>query len=1686
MPDAQIPEVTNGSFNYHCTADGCNYSKRDLYGIVLHMRTHFVYETAKSDMDRATFAFQNGRYQCFDCDRNTNSMLSFKEHVRHHILKYPYMCGHCMASVGSICELRKHSSSDHPKTPLQLRFAEMNGQLNTIMSSLGPVRQTFTFGAECEAVDHSSSHSLSTDCDIVCSESFAQMNEGPIYNVSPTKIVAPVQRREDDLPQQQSKSFAVEPNLHNKLLSRNVMKNAHGKHRKCVRKSLLTSEQKSNEKVTDRVGIGKFTFTDNKFQCLTCKFGTLSEYAFQKHVGVHFHSGDSRICRNSCADGHCPFVFGILMAISSIRHLPASKASNISSLRRKSLGNTNNEVDAHKNAPIALEIPDLTSSPLQDLSNSISASKSTERQFPEQQSPDNGAKDSDSILKVVPSEQLSSALRFSQKNLASLRSKAGELLDLSNIANDRAVLESEEQAPKHVDNSGVGEETNQNSESSVKASTSEFFIIDSDDSADSGPNDKQGQKRKSDSSLLGYFEFVHDSTPLSTLCKRCSYTCNCKVQLKYHQDTCHNALQDRKHEFHCPECFFSGNSKQILIWHMAHHIGSHSLTFCICGFCSYQTSSVPHIKKHLRHQHPNRSVDFKTEDSKVDYMDGIFKCPVCNAGFPWGNLFFRHVASQHGSQELADYLHAIYGEKVCPELIRIPKVLLPNVPGRKVSPSAHSTKNEANEVFYCFKCDIGFKTSDDLIKHCSGHTKDHGEKMGDADKATDCVVLCDETVIDPKQVKKPSSNIVQSTIKQLERNKLLQPKKRKWKERSKPLQSKKRKWNVKFGNSREDKNASGLVNKRLEHVAGSKCQTGILYKSRNNWIKKYKAPMAGKKSCVSDLPSSVPTLPRNLEMSSSSDFEKSLPNMYVFSEAIKCPKCYYSDRVRLNLVRHYNGHFKDSSKSGDPKDVANVNSVSESELSFSLWQPKCSTSDREINNDGQTAVDRQDSCDSDVEVSYNKTQTNDKTSTMSTKIIKITVSSGAKSGDKSNSTNAIPYFGQFLENHAKKTTKMIACYSCSETFSNDGDRDRHATSVHSSTYYVCRCCGIMVHGLSFVYKHYKEMHPGSQVLVDPWTPSWRGTQKSKIEEEASDAKIQNDNSQLSNEGRKMAGELGMNSSDQLSSATDCSISSQKKPIKDKVINAPEEQKCHSDSSQDVCITISDEVTSSDVISTSDSTAAVSTQQLGTEVSYGSSAYPINPNPVSTSPEFNINMLYSVLANVVSSRLAYNQTVPAVQMPAPSSPLVSPADVMAAAQSLLNTPQCLNLRNPQASAQIMAVQNALAIYRLQSLLAGASQPDVTQAARIVANCLMTGLSSVNAPNTWQPFSSGLAAGGSVSFSAAASAVLASGGATNISSLNEMSNESVNRVGESCRVTDILKPQDFVKTIVTEGDESSQPSISSLESTSKIQSCDSSSKLLLSDSEHFYTSDLESVSGASHCSGDSKTSRFAAASAGHSKRLAKKNHKKGHKFYSRSDISENNSDAFSANYSRVVSADAKNQEDPLNLETDPATPDPVDSKNLCFCCHCCQYSTRNRQHFKNHLSKHLFREFSVDPKSWKPIRLRCGFCSFHTFLDEEFDEHVLTHTVDKPFQCHHCSYSTFTKVSVLRHLTRFHPDLEPRFEKRKDIRVERKRHQPRDTIINFHPVVKIRNLMTLSRMDIKCLQYDHNLKKIDLKF
>lgn len=393
MPDAQIPEVTNGLFNYHCTAEGCNYSKRDLYGIVLHMRTHFVYETARPDMDRATFVFQDGRYRCFDCDRNTNSELSFKEHVRHHILKYPYMCGHCMASVGSICELRKHSSSDHPKTPLQLRFAEMNERLNTIMSLLGPVRQTFVFGAECEAAGNSSNHLISSDCDIVCSESCIQMNEGPINNVLRTKVVTPDQSRQEDiLSQQQSKSLAVEPNLHCKLLNRNVTKNACGKYKKCVRKSSLISEQKSNGKVTEKVGMGKFTFADNKFQCLMCKFRTVSENAFQRHVGVHFHSGDSKICRNSCAVGQCPFVFGILMVINSIRGgLPASKASKISGLRRQSLGNTNDEVDAQKDTPVALENPCLApSSPLQDLPNSISASESTEHQFSEQLSPDIG------------------------------------------------------------------------------------------------------------------------------------------------------------------------------------------------------------------------------------------------------------------------------------------------------------------------------------------------------------------------------------------------------------------------------------------------------------------------------------------------------------------------------------------------------------------------------------------------------------------------------------------------------------------------------------------------------------------------------------------------------------------------------------------------------------------------------------------------------------------------------------------------------------------------------------------------------------------------------------------------------------------------------------------------------------------------------------------------------------------------------------------------------------------------------------------------------------------------------------------------------------------------------------------------------------------------------------------------
>lgn len=1242
MPTSQEVPPDGTASSFHCTAQGCTYSKRDACGIVLHMRTHFVYETAKEEMPKATFLLKDGLYQCLDCKRKTNNQISFREHIRHHILPFPYRC-HCGTTVASVPDLRRHSSSSHPKTPLQMYFEDADQLLDDIFSEIGPEKRTFWFpqrirhdsSAEVEnlpdlyeastcgsvlnksnvtdnAASRISVHKASAEprqkenCSMVPSANGSRLGKGPspasasvlefsteynyinafsypaatresdsssfcVLNVpddwldeSRTDCLADVVQgntkqpenfpinwrwvpRSEDVSNAQSfdNSLIVPHDIDSRyttcdITPSNSSRPLVSKDNKRVQvesdselltvfsrltgrdSEVLPSRQDNGmeseldfpslDESVPASGPAKFVFCDGKFKCLTClSWATVSEQLFKKHVWQHFH-GISRICnRSECQSTDCPLVLGMVMLVKSslpsmdMSEYPRSstptlqfsdvrKASNTSSSKSPTLENL---CDVESSSPTG-----------ENFAVQKNSSTKTEKK--------NNGKNLIESLTLRSAEQL----RFSAPTLSSLRSKACRHLSFNSerVGESAGKGEKFQKDDRDIDVGSCGEEVADATENISPPVSGEDSI--------SPRRRKQMLTTKQDANqAVEFCRYSRDSTPLSTVCDQCSYTCNCSVQLSWHVESCHTKLPIKKRkEFCCTECGFSDNSKDTLIWHMAHHIGEHTLKVFACKYCSKQSTYMSRIMKHMYHGHPGKALDVKRESTNIAYMDGIFKCPFCSSGYPWGSLFFRHIEAQHKLKKLADHLALAYRRKCCPEVIEFPKSLISKHVTWEIPKDNESLmdKNDSNES--ATPC-LTENENVSKILQCRENTtvsieSPHSKNYTETDDRTD-----DDHLSEPESPRNSelkgtsdSRNVGFPAAKSVvhERNSDV------GKNSSRDIQKSEK-------HSKNLDRSKGIIGHvTLRSNLGKSPQNDVIYNSTKRRIKKYQSPKASKSSFLIS-PSRVPNLPRNLGNHTASDFEKSLPNQFIFSQAIKCPKCYYTDRIRLNLIRHYNGHLTDASKGGETSEASNLPENRGDGLTFALWNPKKLQKEVPESNKrkSQTVVSEEKDKErfqraskkrqsgrhkrpvkkarltedvSKRDASDNKTASHSMTETTNSgSVISIDNSkpgnSLTASSDIRTSLGSSPAFGQFLQNHAKKIVSTHSCESCSTTFSSETEYEKHAKDVHSSTYYLCRCCGIMIRGLSDVQLHFKENHPGSPVLVDEWVPAAKESQK---------------------------------------------------------------------------------------------------------------------------------------------------------------------------------------------------------------------------------------------------------------------------------------------------------------------------------------------------------------------------------------------------------------------------------------------------------------------------------------------------------------------------------------------------------------------------------------------------------------
>ena len=117
------------------TCDFCPMVFDDDSQLILHLDSHE--KVCCATQVASTFEYSHHMYQCVACTFSTHSRMVFREHIRSHIVKFPYSCGRCHGVSESIEALRQHSVLLHPDMSCWL-IPRHCSTLEQILHKLGP------------------------------------------------------------------------------------------------------------------------------------------------------------------------------------------------------------------------------------------------------------------------------------------------------------------------------------------------------------------------------------------------------------------------------------------------------------------------------------------------------------------------------------------------------------------------------------------------------------------------------------------------------------------------------------------------------------------------------------------------------------------------------------------------------------------------------------------------------------------------------------------------------------------------------------------------------------------------------------------------------------------------------------------------------------------------------------------------------------------------------------------------------------------------------------------------------------------------------------------------------------------------------------------------------------------------------------------------------------------------------------------------------------------------------------------------------------------------------------------------------------------------------------------------------------------------------------------------------------
>lgn len=167
-------------------------------------------------------------------------------------------------------------------------------------------------------------------------------------------------------------------------------------------------------------------------------------------------------------------------------------------------------------------------------------------------------------------------------------------------------------------------------------------------------------------------------------CDQCTFSCNSDKILKQHLQDGHISPSGKASLFSCKQCKMATDCKDALSAHLAHHKGSHTLRCYLCPYCTTSSNSMDTIEDHVGEKHPSEVFRFEVLQEKIDYLQNMLTCPICDGGYVWQKPFLSHLESVHQIKDVVDYLLKNYNEKSLPDKAKVPRSyfrnLLPDAP----------------------------------------------------------------------------------------------------------------------------------------------------------------------------------------------------------------------------------------------------------------------------------------------------------------------------------------------------------------------------------------------------------------------------------------------------------------------------------------------------------------------------------------------------------------------------------------------------------------------------------------------------------------------------------------------------------------------------------------------------------------------------------------------------------------------------------------------------------------------------------------------------------------------------------------------------------------------------------------------------------------------------------------------